>query len=159
MKAAAEGAREIARDADDDRPARRRKGGEKEPERGPFKPAQQVKNERGHKAQGGDDNGEKLFEVPLLFDGRVAVDDLHLFKVRDHVDRPRQRGRLFVVERDALRDEVHGDLGEPVRRRELLLQFRRARRAVQVAYFDDLVHTHSPSDSAEASDQYLNKYS
>ena len=115
MKAAAEGAREIAHNADDDRPARRRKGGKKEPERHPFKPAQQVQDERGHKAQRGDDNGDELFEVPLSFHGRVAVDDLHLIKVYDHVDRPRKRGGRVIVERDALGDEVHGDLGKPAR--------------------------------------------
>ena len=149
VNAVAEGADEVARNACDDRPARRAEGGEKEPEGDPLKPAQKVQNERGKEERGGDGDRDDLLYVPFLLLRRVPVHDLHLLKGGNVPDGCGERLLALMFERDALPDEIHAHIVDALERGELLLKFRRARRAVQITDLDDLFHTHSLKRTVE----------
>ena len=77
----------------------------------------------------------------LLFHGGISVYDLYFLKGGDVTDRPLQGCVAVMLECDALADEVHADRAHPLQCRQLLLQFRRTCRAMQIADPDDLLHT------------------
>ena len=141
MQPAAEGARHVLDDGENDRPARCGKRGEIQPEGDPFAARmREIEHERGQEKEQPDGDGYKLCKMQIALLRRVAVHDLHLLEMRDGIDGFLQGLLPLVTERDALSHKIDGNFAHALDGGELFLQLSSARRAVEPAYLDDLFH-------------------